>query len=102
APYWSDRHPDHEAASAVLTEAVFTSALRRYRPEEEPWKPEWICYYFVNDAAPPSFLIDVSEHYDRKRAALDCHASQFGRPDAGAVATRLNAPAFRQLIESRD
>src|SRR5204862_3783250 len=24
-PYWSDRHPDHEAASAVLTEAVFNS-----------------------------------------------------------------------------
>src|SRR2546430_1521422 len=32
-PYWSDRHPDHGAASAVLTEAVFSSGLRRYRAE---------------------------------------------------------------------
>src|SRR5207253_2467313 len=39
APYWTDRHPDHVAASAVLTEAVFTSALRRYRPAEDAWKP---------------------------------------------------------------
>ena len=26
----------------------------------EPWKPEWICYYFINDSAPPSFVVDVS------------------------------------------
>src|SRR5262245_5122106 len=29
-PYWSDRHPDHEAASEVLTEAAFNAGLRRY------------------------------------------------------------------------
>jgi len=101
-PYWSDRHPDHGAASEVLTEAVFTSGLRRYRPSEEPWKPDWICYYFINDAAPPSFVIDVSAHYDRKRQALDCHASQFRRPATVDARTRINAPTFRQLIESRD
>ena len=100
-PYWSDRHPDHVAASALLAEAVFNSGLPRYRPDEDSWRPEWTCYYFINDAAPPSFVIDVSEHYDRKRQALDCHRTQFVRADA-AEATRLNAPAFRQLIESRD
>ena len=101
-PYWSDRHPDHGAASEVLTEAVFTSGLRRYRPSEEPWKPDWICYYFINDAAPPSFVIDVSAHYERKRRALACYGSQFAPADDGAVATRLTAPTFQQLIESRD
>jgi N-acetylglucosamine malate deacetylase 1 len=99
-PYWTDRHPDHEAASKLLTEAIFNSGLRRYVTEGDAWKPEWICYYFINDAAAPSFLIDVSEHYDRKRRALDCHSSQFRR-DRGD-ATRLNAPTFRTLVESRD
>src|SRR6185295_8600923 len=37
-PYWSDRHPDHVAASHLLTEAVFNSGLRRYHPEDEMWK----------------------------------------------------------------
>jgi bacillithiol biosynthesis deacetylase BshB1 len=101
-PYWSDRHPDHVAASEVLTEAVFNSGMRRYRPSEDAWKPDWICYYFINDGAPPSFVVDVSEYYDRKREALDCHVSQFQRSEPGAAATRLNAPTFRQLIESRD
>jgi N-acetylglucosamine malate deacetylase 1 len=101
-PYWSDRHPDHVAASEVLTEAVFNSGLRRYAAEGDAWKPDWICYYFINDSAPPSFVIDVSDCYQRKREALDCHTSQFQSATPGATATRLNTPLFRQLIESRD
>ena len=101
-PYWSDRHPDHVAASAVLTEAVFNAGLKRHKPEQPAWKPEWVCYYFINDGDRPSFVIDVSAHYEQKRRALDCHVSQFRRPAEGAAATRLNTPLFRQLIESRD
>jgi bacillithiol biosynthesis deacetylase BshB1 len=102
-PHWSDRHPDHVAASEVLTEAVFNAGLRRYPADGEPCKPEWICYYFINDSVPPSFVVDVTDYYERKRQALDCHASQFAQAESGgAVATRLNAPLFRQMIESRD
>ena len=102
-PYWSDRHPDHVAASRLLTDAVFNAGLRRYQAGGEAWKPEWICYYFINDAAEPSFVVDVSAQYDQKRGALDCHATQFRAPvDEGLVATRLNTPLFRQLVESRD
>lgn len=101
-PYWADRHPDHVAASHALTDAVFNAGLRRFPAAGDPWKPERICFYFINDSAPPSFVIDVSEHYDRKRRALDCHASQFRPSGDGAVSTRLTLPTFRQLIESRD
>jgi len=100
-PYWADRHPDHGAASVVLTEAVFNSGLRKYPADGEPWKVEWVCYYFINDSVPPSFVVDVTDHYDRKRKALDCHSSQFVT-GPNAVGTRLNTPLFRQLIESRD
>jgi bacillithiol biosynthesis deacetylase BshB1 len=101
-PYWDDRHPDHCSACEVLRVAAFTSGLRRYETDEAAWRADWTCYYFINDAAPPSFVVDVSAHYDRKREALACYASQFGPAAGGAVATRLNAPTFRQLIESRD
>jgi N-acetylglucosamine malate deacetylase 1 len=102
-PYWSDRHPDHGAASGLLTEAVFNAGLRRYPAEGEAWKADWICYYFINGHTSPSFVVDISDSYDRKRQALDCHASQFTAPaEAGGVATRLNTPLFRQMIESRD
>ena len=101
-PYWDDRHPDHVAASQVLRTAVFRSGLRRYETDAEAWRPEWLCYYFINDGAAPSFVVDVSEHYARKRESLDCYVSQFAPPDGGGVATRLTASTFRQLIESRD
>jgi N-acetylglucosamine malate deacetylase 1 len=106
-PYGVDRHPDHVAASQVLSEAVFNSGLRRYdagteSPSCPPWKPEWVCCYFINDSAPPSFVVDVSEHYDQKRRALACHVTQFTAPAAAGVATRLTSPLFQQLVESRD
>jgi bacillithiol biosynthesis deacetylase BshB1 len=101
-PYWDDRHPDHVAASHLLTEAVFSAGLRRYEADGETWKPESVCYYFINDSATPSFVVDVSEHYETKRRALACFASQFRPARPGAVATRLTSAAFTQLIESRD
>jgi bacillithiol biosynthesis deacetylase BshB1 len=101
-PYWNDRHPDHSAASAVLRRAIFKGGLRRYDTGDEPWRPDWICHYFINDSARASFVIDVSAHYEKKRAALDCYRSQFTTSGAGQIGTRLNAPTFRQLIESRD
>ena len=100
-PYWADRHPDHVAASDVLRRAIFKSGLRRYETTESLWRPDWVCHYFINDSAPPSFVVDVSAYYEKKRAALACYRSQFAT-EGGAVSTRLNAPTFRQLIESRD
>src|SRR4051812_18055167 len=38
-PYSTDRHPDHVAASRVLTEAVFDAGLRRFDAPGEPWRP---------------------------------------------------------------
>jgi bacillithiol biosynthesis deacetylase BshB1 len=119
-PYWNDRHPDHRAASETLTRALFKAGLRRFRPHSSPrpwlakplapaagialmeWRPRRICYYFINDDAPISFGLDVSEVYEKKRQALACHGSQFAPTGADRVPTRLNASTFRQLIESRD
>jgi bacillithiol biosynthesis deacetylase BshB1 len=102
-PYWNDRHPDHRAASDVLTRAVFKAALRRFAPDAgDGWRAEWVCYYFINDSDPASFGIDVSAHYETKRRALACHRTQFAPAGPDSVSTRLTLPQFQQLIESRD
>jgi bacillithiol biosynthesis deacetylase BshB1 len=101
-PYGTDRHPDHVAASRMLVEGIFNAGLRRYDADGEAWRPEWTCSYFINDAAPPSFVIDVSDYYEVKRRALACHVTQFQAASAAAVATRLTTPLFQQLVESRD
>jgi bacillithiol biosynthesis deacetylase BshB1 len=101
-PYWTDRHPDHVGSSKMLVEAIFNAGLRRYDAEGEAWKPDWTCFYFINDHVPPSFVVDVSGQYEAKRKALACHVTQFAPRAADAVATRLTSSRFQQLIESRD
>ena len=86
----------------MLVEAIFSAGLRRYDAEGEAWKPDWTCFYFINDHVPPSFVVDVSGTYEAKRLALACHVTQFAPRAADAVATRLTSSRFQQLIESRD
>ena len=101
-PHWQDRHPDHVAASQVLSDTVFCGGLRRFEVAGAAWRPEWVCYYFINDMAAPLFVIDVSAAYDRKRAALACYRSQFEPDGDDAVPTRLTAASFVQMIKVRD
>ena len=100
----------------MLRRAVFRAGLRRYQPppgappwlaavggdRAEAWRPRRTCYYFINDDAPVSFALDVSEVYEKKRQALRCHATQFAPVGEGSVTTRLTDSTFFQLIESRD
>jgi N-acetylglucosamine malate deacetylase 1 len=104
-PYWDDRHPDHRSASEVLRRAVFRAGLRRFElPQDdlESWRPDWMCYYFINDSTTVSFAVDVTDSYQRKRDALACHRTQFTPAEPSRVDTRLTSPRFQQLIESRD
>lgn len=98
----ADRHPDHGAANRLLTTGIFKAGLRRYVTDEQAWQAEWVCTYFINDATTPSFVVDVSDDYEAKRAALACHASQFQPAGAASASTRLTSPLFLQLVESRD
>jgi bacillithiol biosynthesis deacetylase BshB1 len=85
APYWEDAHPDHVAASALVDAARFWAKLTRCDLPGEPHFPRRIFYYFsVHLRIHPrlSFVLDVSEHIDRKMQAIACYRSQFieGRP----------------------
>ena len=83
-PYWSDRHPDHVRASELLTEAVFSAGLRRFDASGEAWKPGAVFYYFINDHAAPSFVVDERRLRDEAaRAGLPRHAIRAGGAGCG-------------------
>ncbi len=97
-----DRHPDHVAACRLVEEAIFTAGLRRYQTDQEPFRPERVLYYFINDEREPSFYVDITRVHARKVESLFAHRSQFQR-DEGTVQTRLNRPTgLPYLVESRD
>lgn len=79
APYWEDAHPDHVAASRLCDAARFWAKLSRSDLPGEPWLPPTILYYWsihLRIHPQPSFVLDVSDHIDRKLQAVECYESQ--------------------------
>jgi N-acetylglucosamine malate deacetylase 1 len=85
APYWADAHPDHVAASALVDAARFWAKLTKTDLSYEPHYPQRIHYYFsihLRLHAQPSFILDITDHLEKKMRAVACYRSQFieGRP----------------------
>jgi bacillithiol biosynthesis deacetylase BshB1 len=102
APYWQDRHPDHESVSRIVREAVFNAGIHRYDGYES-WpahRPQQLLYYFINTTVPPTVVVDVSAVYDDKMAVLRCYRSQFEREE-GSVSTPLNN-GYLEMVEYRE
>jgi len=103
APYWDDRHPDHAAASRIVQEAVFLAGLARLDTGQAPHRPGEIVYYMSAWEFEPSFVVDISEHFERKQAALRCYASQLHNPDrrTSEPGTLISSEHYWQLLAAR-
>jgi bacillithiol biosynthesis deacetylase BshB1 len=80
APYWVDAHPDHVAATELIEAARFWSKLTKTDMPGEPYHPPRIYYYFcvhLRLIVPPAFVVDISNFWEKKRAAMECYQSQF-------------------------
>lgn len=85
APYWVDAHPDHVAATELVEAARFWSKLSKTDMPGERYHPERIYYYYcihLRLAIQPSWIVDISEHWERKIDSVKAYESQFitGRP----------------------
>jgi bacillithiol biosynthesis deacetylase BshB1 len=80
APYWVDAHPDHVAATQLVEAARFWAKLSKTDMPGEPWHPQRIYNYYcvhLKHAAQPAFVLDISEYWEQKFAAIRCYQSQF-------------------------
>lgn len=85
APYWEDAHPDHIAATSLVEAARFWAKLTKTELAGEPHHPQRIYYYYcvhLKLTPQPAFVLDISECWEQKLAAIRCYQSQFvsGRP----------------------
>lgn len=95
APYHQDRHPDHSHASELIYEAAFVAGLRRYETGQESYRPPKFVYYMRWYGFEPTFIVDITDQYERKMAAVWAYASQFKPPErADEPETRLTTPAY--------
>lgn len=90
-------HNDHYKTGQIVANAYNLAHLRKAPVEGEPFQAKGMFYYFLPPGTPPTFIVDVSDHFDDWIAALDCHKSQFhnpGRPRPDSL------PSLRDVFES--
>ena len=49
----------------------------------------------------PSFVVDISEHFEKKMEAIQCYASQFSQRSPGEPETDIAHPLFLKKIRAR-
>jgi bacillithiol biosynthesis deacetylase BshB1 len=98
-PFPVGRHPDHRIASELGRDACYLAGLAKYAPTPgaEPHRPFKILYALAyrEDPVKPSFVVDISDTFDTKMAAIRCYASQFD----GALAAGEIFPTGQDLYE---
>lgn len=80
APYWHDAHPDHLAATQLVEAARFWSKLSKTEMPGQPFHPERIYNYYcvhLKMHANPKFVLDISDHWEKKLDSIACYQSQF-------------------------
>jgi len=84
-PYWDGRHPDHYRASEIGYEACFLAGLRKIDQYTEPHRPYKILYSSIYANVTPTFVVDITKHFDRRMESLLAYPSQYGATEAGGA-----------------
>lgn len=76
-PYWEGRHPDHYTAAMLGYEACFVAGLKNYALGGNAFRPFKIIYAAAYADVRPTFAVDITGQYERRRRAILAYASQF-------------------------
>jgi N-acetylglucosamine malate deacetylase 1 len=76
-PYWEARHPDHYHASTLGYEGCFLAGLKQLAIAGEPYRPFKILYTTGFAGVRPTFVVDITPQYAKRRKAILAYGSQF-------------------------
>jgi N-acetylglucosamine malate deacetylase 1 len=82
-PYWDARHPDHYRAHELGFEAAFLAGLRKLDEDTPPHRPFKVIYSSLYANVIPSFVVDITPHFERRMNALFAYESQYGEQADG-------------------
>lgn len=101
-----DRHPDHGRSSKLVSDASFLSGLRKIETEfdgvnQEAWRPKYVFHYLQDRFLQPHFVVDVSNHMDKKIESILSYTTQFYNPDLDEPQTYISSPDFMESVKAR-
>lgn len=102
-PWLEERHPDHAAASSLLTKAVYFAGVRKFEtePASERHVPRQVLYYELRHRFTPTFIVDTSAAASTKSQAIRCYSSQMTRRP-GEDPTLVSSSRSLDALEARD
>jgi bacillithiol biosynthesis deacetylase BshB1 len=108
-PVLPDYHPDHVEAAKLIEEARFEAKFHKTDMKGTPhWTPRQYGYYSTHRLyhQRPSFIVNVTDQWDRKMKAIQAYKSQIGGPSsANSVSLpeviEITCRYFGQSIETR-
>lgn len=103
----ADRHPDHPRAGRLVADACFYAGLRKIATTwegeaQEPWRPKRVFHMLQDKFFEPTFIVDISDVYETKIAAIKCFTTQFYDPASNEPATYIAGENFLTNVQSRD
>jgi len=101
-PYLDDRHPDHTYASKLIFEASFYSGLKNIKTDYEAFSSVYNIYYMCHYTFEPTFIVDISDVFERKIKAIKAYKSQFGVGKEIELKDLLKSPFSLENIEAKD
>lgn len=106
APYKNDRHPDHMDTSALIKEAMFASGLSKIKTfdrevPQQAYRPQKLFYYMQTYTFEPTFIVEITEFFDRKMNAIKSYSTQFFNPKSIEPETFISRPEFLSYLEAR-
>jgi len=98
-----DRHPDHEAAHALVKDAHFFSGVHGIDTGQPPHRALALYSYhaYSEGAGAPTHVVDISAAFARKMEALKAFRSQFYNPDYDGPETHVASREFWEAIQVR-
>lgn len=106
APYFNDRHPDHISASKIVKSAMFFAGVAKVKTfdkknEQKHFRPKKLFYYMQSYPFEPTFVIDISEHFETKMKSVFAYKTQFYNPESKEPTTFISDPKFVKYLEAR-
>jgi len=101
-----DRHPDHGRACDLANDAIFLAGLRKIETTldgkaQEAYRPRLVLQYIQDRYITPDIIIDVSDFWEQKIAAIKAFKTQFNSPGDDEPQTYISTPAFLESVIAR-
>ncbi len=101
APCTEDLHPDHAAAGRIVAGAIYPAGFAKYETGTERCRPPALAHYMNHFTFEPSFILDLSDVWETRLAAVRCYKSQLYNPDSKEPKTGISSPDFLERLSAR-